>query len=179
MQIQYQRTLEDYKEVLAAQGVKPLRQKVLRAIAWCLLNVLGAFVLVSLGLREGRAFAFMLLAWFVVCLVIFTIRPLWIKRDFIGHPNFSRPQTVQVDESGVSFESAIGKSETKWGAYIRSQETQNLFLLYLGARLVEAVPKRAFSTEQLDEFRELTQKKVQGNSRIPKKGAHVLPRLPH
>lgn len=167
MQIQYQRTLEDYKEVLGAQGVKPLRRRVLLVVVGCLLYVLGAFVLVSLGLTEGRAFAFMLLAWFVVCLAFFTIRPLWIRRDFRGHPNFSRPQTVQVDESGVSFESAIGKSETKWGAYIRSRETQNLFLLYLGARLVEAVPKRAFSIEQLDEFRELTQRKIQGNSRIP------------
>ena len=62
----------------------------------------------------------------------YVVNPLWVTRNFRGHPNFSRKLVIQIDSDGLSKRSAVGQSETKWLAYTKFRETQNLFVLYLG-----------------------------------------------
>jgi hypothetical protein len=163
MQIEFQCDLKDYEELFAAQLAKPLGRKILFSAVSGLLIIAVVFALVSLGMPEGRAFVFIILCWFALVVTSLVIRRVWIRRDFRGHPHFSRRQVVQVDEIGLRVESGVERSEMKWAAYERYQETQTLFLLYLGARSVQPIPKRALSADQTEELRELLSSKVPGN----------------
>ena len=165
MQIEFQCDLKDYEELFAAQLARPLGRKILFSSVSGLLIITAVFALVSLGLPEGRAFVFIILCWLALVVTSLLIRRVWIKRDFRGHPHFSQRQVVQVDETGLRVESGVERSEMKWAAYERSQETQTLFLLYLGARSVQAIPKRALSTDQMEELRDLLSSKLPGNER--------------
>jgi YcxB-like protein len=163
MQIEFQCDLRDYEELFSAQRVKPVGRKILIASLSELLIIAVVFTLVSLGLPEGKSFVFIILCWFALVVTSLVIRRVWIKRDFRGHPNFSQRQVVQADQSGMIVETGVERSEMKWAAYERYQETQTLFLLYLGARSVQAIPKRALSTDQANELRELLRSVLPGN----------------
>lgn len=156
MEAQYACTLADYEEVLTTARSKTLKQKIFGAVIMIALLTLGAAVMVGLGFRQSVAFPIMvfLLAafWLIRRYVLY---PSWVRNDFANHPNFSRERTLQADESGLTWSSEVDRSETTWQAFSRFQETQNLFILYLGERLTEAVPKRAFAGAQLEEFRQL------------------------
>ena len=67
------------------------------------------------------------------------------------------PQTWEVTEQSVMFETAFGVSRYGWHAFTRVAETPNLFLLYHGGTPM-LVPKRAFpDPDQLAAFRLLLQ----------------------
>jgi len=164
MEIQYQCTFSDYQEVVAAQQLRPLRRKIAFALLACLIYILGSFALVSLGLTQPRAFFAMFGVFLLLGLTSLVSRPFWLKRDFCRHPNFARPERVQIDETGAHFESEVFNGETKWLPYVKCQETQNLFLFYLGARAVQPIPKRAFSTDLVKEFRRFVREKLPGGA---------------
>ena len=156
MEIQYQCNLADYAEVLQMRATMSLNRKILRAALLLLLIILCIFGMVTIGFQQGIAMVviFILLNafWLVRRYVLF---PLWVSKDFAKHPNFSRERSLKVDNSGLTWSSEVDQNATKWPAYTRFQETQNLFVLYLGERLAEVVPKRALSGTQLREFRKL------------------------
>jgi hypothetical protein len=162
MQIEFQCDLRDYENLFAAQQVKRIGRKILIASLGGLLIIALVFTLVSLGLPEGRSFVFIIVSWFALTFASFVARRIWIRRDFRGHPRFSQKQVVQVDGVGLFVESEVEQSELSWAAFERFQETQTLFLLYLGARSVQVIPKRALSTDQMVELRQLLSSKLPG-----------------
>ncbi len=172
MEVQYACNQADYAEVLSASRPRTLRQKMLGAVISIVLIILSLATLVNLGFRQGIALVIGVILFPGLLLVYkFIVFPLWIRRDFRGHPNFSRTQTLRINEDGLHKESEVGPSETKWLAYTRFRETQNLFVLYLGERSIEAVPKRALSSSQLDELRQLLRKKLPGNDKTSELGS--------
>jgi hypothetical protein len=176
MQIQYQCNVADYQEALLTRRPTPLGRKVFRAGMWLLLIIMSSAILMNLGFRQGIATLtvpiLLFLSWLAFRLVI---RPIWIKRDFHSHPNFQREQLVRIDESGLHRTSEIGQSETKWLAYTGYQETQNLFVLYFGRRLMEVIPKRALSAEQLQRFRQLLLEHLRADANASYPGQSQLP----
>jgi hypothetical protein len=171
MEVQYACTLADYVEVLTTARSRTLKQKIFGAVIALALLTLGVAAMVGLGFRQGVATLIVVVLlpgfWLIRRYVGF---PFWVKRDFAKHPNFSRERTLRVDESSLTWSSEVDRSETKWQAFSRFQETENLFVLYLGERLAEAVPKRALAGAQLDEFRQLLLRKLpqQPNSSDPR-----------
>jgi hypothetical protein len=164
MEIRYQRNFNDYQEAFAAQQTKPLGRKMAFALFWCVIYVLGSAALVSLGMKQAYAMMTVIVCTLISGLGFYVIRPYWLRRDFNRHPNFARPVQMQIDDAGLESESEVWVGRAKWGAYVKYSETENLFLLYLGARLVEAIPKRAFSGEQMEEFRRLVRTKLSGDA---------------
>ena len=67
-----------------------------------------------------------------------------------------------VDAEGLKTEGELERRETRWPAFTKYRETENLFILYEGARLLRVFPKRAFSSQELDEFRALLASKITG-----------------
>ena len=65
-----------------------------------------------------------------------------------------------AEDNGLITEGRLERRETRWPAFARFQETENLFILYEGARLMRLSPKRAFSGPELDEFRQLLNSKI-------------------
>jgi len=59
-------------------------------------------------------------------------------------------------------ESSHGKSENKWSLFTKLRETPRVMLMYVGARNFMIIPKRAFSPEELNEFRALVNRQLPG-----------------
>ena len=89
------------------------------------------------------------LAWPLV------IRPLGRRRNFRDVPNFVLKQVLVTGEDGLLTRSDAGRTENKWSAYTKFQETPNLLIRWMGAGMWEVIPKRAFSAVELGEFRHL------------------------
>jgi hypothetical protein len=161
MEIQYQCNLADYQEALVTRRSRLLRQKILGVVLAWVLIIFGTFVLVGLGARPGAGSLAVIVIFLVVSIGYKVVMlPLWIDRDFRKHPNFAREELLRIDEDGLHGSNEIGQGEKRWLAYTEYRETKNLFILYLGARLFEVIPKRAFSSTQLDEFRQLLRRKL-------------------
>jgi hypothetical protein len=161
MEIQYCCNSVDYGEVLLTSRTRSLNKKVVRAILSAALFAFLTMLLVNLGFRQGTAAALIIvLLPFLFIAYRYIAFPFWSKRDFVRHPNFSREQRLKIDEEGLHHKSEVGSSDTKWMAYTTFLETENLFVLYLGERLAECIPKRALSGIQLEELRQLLRRKV-------------------
>ena len=158
MQIQFQCNLADYNEALAAR--RSLRGKTASAVIGCALVVVAEIVVVNLGVRQGMASLIIGGVFAALWFGILLGRPIWVARDFQNHPNFQREQVLTIDEEGLHRKSEVEMSTIRWAAYTGSAETRNLFLFYLGKRLVEVVPKRALSESQLVELREMLQRRL-------------------
>lgn len=164
MRVRYQCNSADYNEALSTRESTTLRHRMLRAILAGVLIILVSAVGANLGFRQGAIgvaiVLFFLLFWLIYTFAAF---PLWVRRDYRRHPNVQREQSLRVDEEGLFLESEIGHTETRWAAYTRWRETKSLFLLYLGPRPFEIIPKRAFSPQQLQEFQRLLSAKLPEN----------------
>jgi len=158
VEIKFQCNLADYQEAL--------RFRLKRTVGYYLLLVLGtlsvligSFVAYKVDFGEGlimQLVGVFWLAWPVV------IRSLWVRWDFHKHPNFSVPQVLKVSDDGLYCVSDIAEGSAKWSAFTKFQETRNLFMLQMGARMFRVIPKRALSTSAIDELRELLGRKLSG-----------------
>jgi hypothetical protein len=170
LEIQFQRNFADYQELFAAQARKSLRFKITFVLIFFLLYILASAGLVFLGLAQSRAFLAIFIVITLAGAVFACVRPYWIRRDFEKHPNFARPVRLQISEAGIHSESDAWTDDTKWNAYLYYRETENLFMLYLGSRSVEAIPKRAFSAQQLAEFREFVRANLSNSPSMLNRG---------
>lgn len=155
----YQCTLDDYKEAMHSHVRSPLGSDVV-AICGLVLIVFGVGVVLIHGFSAPVV---ALISGGVLATMPVALRRLWavwIKKDFYKHPGFSETVHVWADGEGIRMESDLGRRETKWPAFTRYSETDNLFILYEGARLIRVLPKRAFVTEHVSAFRELLASKV-------------------
>ena len=149
MEIDYQCTLSDFLEVARQQ------KSFLYYFYWVVvvLFLLTGFLSLSTGGSSQDVRMFVIagaaLAWPVI------IRPISLRRHFRTIPNFVLRQRLIAGEEGLLTTSDAGRNESKWSAYSKFQETPNLFILWMGPGMFEAIPKRALSPPQLDEFRSL------------------------
>ncbi len=153
MEIHFQCNLEDYDEAL--RGQRSARRMPIIILVGFVLFFVGEVIAVNLGVRQGVASLVVIVFCLTLSLAIAIARPLWVKKDFHGHPNFGREQTLQIDDNGLHWTNEVGQNDTQWTAYTKYRETQNLFLFYLGNRVFQVVPKRALSDKERNELRQL------------------------
>lgn len=80
----------------------------------------------------------------ILVVLVCVVRPLWVRRDCRRHPNFSVLQVVRLNDEGLYSASDIAEGMAKWTAFTKFHETQDLFMLHMGARLFRIIPNRAF-----------------------------------
>lgn len=153
IEIHYQRTFDDYQEAVAAQRSKSLRLKIVGVVIAALLYLVGVVVLMSFGASQGLAVLVTAIGFPLFAKSVSYAYGIWLRRDFRRHPSIALPEKTRIDDAGLHINSEVAGGTTKWVAYNGFKETQNLFLLYLGPRMAHVLPKRAFSSEQLEEFR--------------------------
>jgi hypothetical protein len=91
--------------------------------------------------------------------IIFAHPFLW-RRQFAKIPPSQMQVTAEFSEKEVHFQSAKTDSVAQWEHFVGWRESRDLFLLYQRTNLFNMVPKRAFTPEQLTEFRELLARKI-------------------
>lgn len=102
----------------------------------------------------GLAFATL---WFT-----FMLGGPWLsaRRQFKGSPSAQVPIQVEASDEGLFFHSAHADSKISWSAYVAWGENKTTFVILPQPRTYFPIPKRAFSPEQLEDFRNILRRNV-------------------
>ena len=159
-EIRFQCTADDYVEAQRAHARRLLKYQLYLFAAISCTSFSAYEVVFS---RVDRVVFAPLVA--AVCLLMPRLSFPWrIRQEFRKHPHLGLDAIVVAGEEGLQGRSDIGEGISKWAAFTKFRETQNLFMLYTGPRLFRMIPKRAFSRPQLHEFRELLRSKMPANN---------------
>jgi YcxB-like protein len=154
MQIRHQCTLQDYMEAKRALSA-PMVYRSFFAAAGLLLVYFGyqLFALRDPGVsaccysfQSGQLFG----SWPDRCIS---------KGIFVSILTFPFYETA-INEDGMDSKNDSGHGTVQWTAFQSFREARNIFLLYLGARVFQVIPKRAFTDDQLREFQELIRRNL-------------------
>lgn len=166
MQITYKLTQSDF-----VQGMNwnTKRATILWLVAWALLILGSLGILARLLLQSSPAMVnitplcVLMICWAVLFLWVL---PWWAARMFYRRqPSVEGPRTMLVDDSGVQWHWDGGSVSAEWRTFIRWYEGKNGFLLYSSPVLFNIVPKRAFSDDQVAEFRTLLLQHIASDKR--------------
>ncbi|MBZ5599867.1 MAG: YcxB family protein [Acidobacteriia bacterium] len=105
------------------------------------------------------ALALVLLVWGLWMIVSRTLLwPLRMKKEYAQYPDFDR--SMEFSEQGFTTHTIHGGGELRWSRLTRFVETEKLFVLFAPPRMMYMVPKRALSSGETDQFRELLRQHV-------------------
>lgn len=102
----------------------------------------------------GLAFAAL---WFT-----FMLGGPWLSArwQFKGSPSAQVPIEVEASDEGLFFHSAYAESKISWSAYVAWGENKATFVILPQPRTYFPIPKRAFTPEQLEDFRSILRRNV-------------------
>ncbi len=69
--------------------------------------------------------------------------------------------TIEASDAGLAVHSAYGESKVSWSAYMAWAEVKSVFVILPQPRIYVPIPERAFTAEQLNEFRELLRRNIE------------------
>jgi hypothetical protein len=164
VRITFQLTAEDYYwGLLAWLNLKAWRRWLLRC----------AYFLMSLSIPVGMLLAFVrpdpktiktsaaILGFAALWFIYMWTAPRFSgRRQFRGSPSAQSRMTIDASDAGLAVHSAYGESQVSWSAYIAWAEAKSIFVILPQPRIYVPIPKRAFTAEQLNEFRELLRRNV-------------------
>jgi len=94
---------------------------------------------------------------FFVGLIVILIRLIRSSRAgrarFTNDPSAQGPISLNVSSDGLSFQGPASPDNVSWDHYLRWHETTKQFVLFPSLGTFVIVPKRAFTSEQVDQFR--------------------------
>jgi hypothetical protein len=80
--------------------------------------------------------------------------------QFRRMPSAQDPTTVAISDSGLRAHSRHGDSQVAWSAYIGWGEEKSVFVLFPQPRIYHPIPKRAFTDQQQEEFRDILRRNI-------------------
>jgi hypothetical protein len=129
--------------------------------------ILAEFILLIMAItfwfRESSPNSFAI--FLTVCLVFMPIF-LFRRLNIIVKSNpglFVSEVALSVDSDGIKVNSAITSSSLNWSVFKKWTENSKYIFLYLGDFHAMTVPKRAFTNEQLIEFKTLLADKIRSS----------------
>jgi hypothetical protein len=87
------------------------------------------------------------------------------RRQFRNNPLAQSPITLFVSEQGLEFHNVHADSKLAWSAYMAWGEVKSVFIIMPQPRAYVPIPKRAFSSDQQSEFRELLRRNIKPQSK--------------
>ena len=144
----------ELSEADAIEGAPPLKLSSKFAIALCLVVVIAGY----LFFFQQKVFAAALVLYSIgLVFLAKRRRRANIKKQFRGAPFLHGEIRARISEAGIEMTYPTGASTTRWDGYQSCRETEHLILLLLSPAFFRAFPKRAFTPDQLIEFRRLLQ----------------------
>lgn len=67
---------------------------------------------------------------------------------------------AEINDDGMTIQTKDSRAELKWSSFMKYLESRNLFVVYQSAQLMNVFPKRAFSAEQVEVFRDLLRRNL-------------------
>jgi hypothetical protein len=134
-----------------------LTAQVLVGAAFLILIVLAAVVRDPKVLSNFVPLIVLLVAWALVMLV-------WVpfnwRRSYAKDRRMQHEFAADISEAGIHLQSEDFDANLKWALYLRFLESDRIFLLYQTNRMFNLFPKSAFAPGEIDEFRQLLQRKL-------------------
>ena len=167
MEVTYELTQKDFYDSFIAHRNRSALSK------WSHRALLGfAYLFVGIGMIGLVARSKAVLANFapLSVLALVWIGLLWgipwwaAKRQYIKQPSAKGSRTMVADDAGIRWTWNGGSAEMEWRNFARWREAETEFLLYSSFNIFNPVPKRALTSEQLSEFRNLLQQKLPSRS---------------
>ncbi len=165
MEITYELTERDFREAFVAHRNARLAFRLAtRMFGAGMVLLLLASVLAGILLPGGRQTLQSLMPVYLLFGAIVLV--IWLgpwqaaRSQFRGQPAARGPKTLTTTDSGMEWEGTTAKSEVHWPAYVRWCESNSMLLIYPSPALFVIVPKRAFTPEQLAEFRQLLEQNI-------------------
>ena len=126
-------------------------------VAVCVMNqiqVIGAEIIPAEWLEKMPTFIRSVIIPLLPCallfIVFFTIYKFFMKSSKFSYVlpegNFLRPKTTTIDEVGITEETELGMSHTKWQGVLRIENAKAVILLYVDRMSAYVVPKKGFAT---------------------------------
>jgi hypothetical protein len=78
-----------------------------------------------------------------------------LRSNYQGAPFMHSQVRAHIDDSGISMTYATGSSETAWEGHHGCFELTDMIVLQVSTTFLRVFPKRAFTVDQLAEFRKL------------------------
>ena len=155
MQITYQITFEDW---LDGQRTY-MRSRASYKFLW----VAGSACLLS-----GVALIFLKTApaiFLLVAGIYFVSYPLWVfplrtRRAFRRRSGLNGPMVLNTTQEGLTVKGDNIQSECKWALFTEFKETKRTFMIHMSDANALVVPKGAFASSELAEFRRLLGERV-------------------
>ena len=164
MEVTYQLTEDDYRQGLRVWRTRTaLRLWSLRisSALMVVVFVMGVVMLTWSSNLELKYFS-----WFELGLPVVYFLSLWIapgiqaRMQYRRMPGAQSPITMTLSDSEVHVRSKHYDSHVNWSTYIGWAEGKSVFVLFPQPRIYVPIPKRAFSNEQIELFREILRRNV-------------------
>ena len=107
--------------------------------------------------REMAAVASLIAIYFLYC--GFAIRR-YFRRSYQNDRRFQHDFTTDMSEDGILITMPTAESRMKWDNFVRFLESDDIFVLFHSDLIFNILPKRAFTTDEVDRFRELILRKI-------------------
>ena len=164
MEVTYQLTVDDYHRAIKAYRTRTAFLRwMFRAGVGVMVLAFSAGILLFVLEPHGNAIK-NLLPLLVVCALwsfsLWAAPHLSARRQFRGSPSANNPVTLEASDAGLHFRTAHSDSRGDWTAYVRWLEEERVFAVFPNSRIFIAIPKRAFTADQVSEFRELLREKI-------------------
>jgi hypothetical protein len=73
--------------------------------------------------------------------------------------------TIEASDAGLRVHSVHADSQVAWSTYVTWGENKQVFVVLPQPRISLPIPKRAFTAEQLVEFREMLRRNIKAPSK--------------
>jgi hypothetical protein len=164
VQITFQLTPEDYYYGLLVWRTRKAWQRWLLRFAYASVGLtvpVAVFVLFVHPDSQSLKISGALLAFAALWFTFMLAGPKFsAHRQFRGSPTAQSPITMETSDAGVAIHSAYGDSKVSWSAYVAWAEAKSVFVILPQPRIYVPIPKRAFTPEQMNEFREILRRNI-------------------
>jgi hypothetical protein len=162
MEITYQLIEDDYRHgLLAWQTRSALRRWSYRSNFVVMAAIFVGSIIVLVWIPDLRYLSWFSLPLVLLWLIAVFVSPrLQARMQFRRMPSAQGPTSLTVSEAGIHVRSQHYDSHAAWQTYIGWAEGASVFILLPQPRIYIPIPKRAFTNEQLSEFREILRRNV-------------------
>jgi len=164
MQFTFQLTANDYRDgMIAWRNVRSWRRWIVQSVyALGSIAVIVSLIKIFRDLNSsnlailGAVIGFMAF-WSAI---MRTAPRLTAWRQFRNTPSAHDPITIEASDSGLHIRSVHADSKVAWSAYVAWGEYGSVFVILPQPRIYVPIPKRAFTDEQVSEFREILRRNI-------------------
>ena len=165
MEISYKLTEDDYRQAIKAFRKRTAYRRWSNRFVYVCFALLVPSALFLTFSGGDRSFSNLFPLWLII---VFWVWYLWycpyrVARKMInGSPGASLPYTADISEKGLYLRTSATESRLAWDVLVGWAEAERVFALFPSPLSFFPIPKRAMTSEQQNEFRELLSRNIKG-----------------